>query len=73
MELPIVFNNRYQLVKKIGEGRLSEVYQAQDMAALSPRALSVLGYDSTLGKIVMFGGYNGTFTNSNIYLPLVVK
>ncbi len=32
MELPIVFNNRYQLVKKIGEGGLAEVYQAQDMA-----------------------------------------
>lgn len=32
MELPVVFNNRYQLVKKIGEGGLAEVYQAQDMA-----------------------------------------
>jgi hypothetical protein len=32
MELPVVFNNRYQLIKKIGEGGLAEVYQAQDMA-----------------------------------------
>lgn len=32
MNLPVVFNNRYQLIKKIGEGGLAEVYQAQDMA-----------------------------------------
>ncbi|MDM8520979.1 protein kinase [Anaerolineales bacterium HSG6] len=32
MKLPVVFNNRYQLIKKIGEGGLAEVYQAQDMA-----------------------------------------
>lgn len=32
MQLPVVFNNRYQLIKKIGEGGLAEVFQAQDMA-----------------------------------------
>jgi serine/threonine-protein kinase len=32
LQLPVVFNDRYQLIKKIGEGGLAEVYQAQDMA-----------------------------------------
>ncbi|MEM7348433.1 MAG: protein kinase, partial [Chloroflexota bacterium] len=32
MELPVIFNDRYQLIKKIGEGGLAEVYQTQDMA-----------------------------------------
>jgi serine/threonine-protein kinase len=32
MELPIIFNNRYQLNKKLGEGGLAEVYLAQDLA-----------------------------------------
>ena len=32
MELPIVFNNRYQLNSNLGEGGLAEVYKAQDLA-----------------------------------------
>lgn len=32
MQLPIIFNDRYQLIKKIGEGGLAEVFQAHDMA-----------------------------------------
>ncbi len=32
MKLPIVFNNRYQLHTKLGEGGLAEVYLAQDLA-----------------------------------------
>jgi serine/threonine-protein kinase len=32
MQLPIVFNDRYQLNKKLGEGGLAEVYLAQDLA-----------------------------------------
>lgn len=32
MELPVIFNNRYQLIRKIGEGGLAEVYQAEDMS-----------------------------------------
>jgi hypothetical protein len=42
MELPVVFNDRYQLVKKIGEGGLAEVYQAQDMALGRMVAVKVL-------------------------------
>ena len=32
MQLPIVFNDRYQLNSKLGEGGLAEVYLAQDLA-----------------------------------------
>lgn len=42
MELPVIFNDRYQLVKKIGEGGLAEVYQAQDMALGRMVAVKVL-------------------------------
>ncbi|MBN1994788.1 MAG: protein kinase [Anaerolineae bacterium] len=42
MELPVVFNDRYQLVKKIGEGGLAEVYQAQDMSLGRMVAVKVL-------------------------------
>ena len=42
MELPIIFNDRYQLIKKIGEGGLAEVYQAQDMALERMVAAKVL-------------------------------
>src|SRR5512136_399691 len=42
MELPVIFNDRYQLVKKIGEGGLAEVYQAQDMALGRMIAVKVL-------------------------------
>lgn len=42
MELPVIFNNRYQLIKKIGEGGLAEVYQAQDMALGRMVAVKVL-------------------------------
>jgi serine/threonine-protein kinase len=42
MELPVIFNDRYQLVKKIGEGGLAEVYQAQDMSLGRMVAVKVL-------------------------------
>jgi serine/threonine-protein kinase len=42
MELPIIFNDRYQLIKKIGEGGLAQVYQAQDMALERMVAVKVL-------------------------------
>lgn len=42
MELPVIFNDRYQLIKKIGEGGLAEVYQAQDMALGRMVAIKVL-------------------------------
>lgn len=42
MQLPIIFNDRYQLIKKIGEGGLAEVYQAQDMALGRMVAVKVL-------------------------------
>ena len=42
MELPVIFNDRYQLTKKIGEGGLAEVYQAQDMALERSVAVKVL-------------------------------
>lgn len=42
MELPVIFNDRYQLIKKIGEGGLAEVYQAQDMALGRMVAVKVL-------------------------------
>ncbi|MCB0212345.1 MAG: protein kinase [Anaerolineae bacterium] len=42
MQLPIVFNDRYQLFKKIGEGGLAEVYQAQDMSLGRSVAVKVL-------------------------------
>lgn len=42
MELPIVFNDRYQLIKLIGEGGLAEVYQAQDLALGRMVAVKVL-------------------------------
>jgi len=32
MQLPIVFNDRYQLNRKLGEGGLAEVYLGQDLA-----------------------------------------
>jgi len=32
MKLPVVFNDRYQLNKKLGEGGLAEVYLARDLA-----------------------------------------
>lgn len=42
MELPVVFNDRYQLIKLIGEGGLAEVYQAQDLALGRNVAVKVL-------------------------------
>ncbi|MFN8459268.1 MAG: protein kinase [Anaerolineae bacterium] len=42
LQLPVVFNDRYQLIKKIGEGGLAEVYQAQDMALGRMVAVKVL-------------------------------
>ena len=42
MELPVIFNDRYQLIKKIGEGGLAEVYQAQDMSLERMVAVKVL-------------------------------
>jgi len=42
MQLPVVFNDRYQLFKKIGEGGLAEVFQAQDMSLGRMVAVKVL-------------------------------
>lgn len=42
MQLPVIFNDRYQLIKKIGEGGLAEVYQAQDMSLGRMVAVKVL-------------------------------
>jgi serine/threonine protein kinase len=42
LQLPIVFNDRYQLIRKIGEGGLAEVFQAQDMALGRLVAVKVL-------------------------------
>jgi serine/threonine-protein kinase len=42
MNLPVIFNDRYQLIKKIGEGGLAEVYQAQDMSLGRIVAVKVL-------------------------------
>ncbi len=42
MQLPVVFNDRYQLFKKLGEGGLAEVYQAQDMSLGRMVAVKVL-------------------------------
>lgn len=42
MQLPVVFNDRYQLFKKIGEGGLAEVFQAQDMSLARMVAVKVL-------------------------------
>ena len=32
MSEPIIFNNRYQILARLGEGGLAEVYRAQDVA-----------------------------------------
>lgn len=53
MELPVVFNNRYQLIKKIGEGGLAEVYQAQDMA---------------LGRMVAVKALRSQYTRDSAFL-----
>ncbi|MCG3212119.1 MAG: Serine/threonine-protein kinase PknD [Anaerolineae bacterium] len=42
MQLPVVFNDRYQLFRKIGEGGLAEVFQAQDMSLGRMVAVKVL-------------------------------
>ena len=42
MQLPIIFNDRYQLIKKLGEGGLAEVFQAHDMALGRMVAVKVL-------------------------------
>lgn len=42
MQLPVVFNDRYRLFKKIGEGGLAEVYQAHDMSLDRMVAVKVL-------------------------------
>ncbi|RME98733.1 MAG: serine/threonine protein kinase, partial [Chloroflexi bacterium] len=42
MQLPVIFNDRYRLVKKIGEGGLAEVFQAQDMSLDRLVAVKVL-------------------------------
>lgn len=42
LQLPTIFNNRYRLFKKIGEGGLAEVFQAQDMALDRTVAVKVL-------------------------------
>ncbi len=42
IQLPVIFNDRYQLFKKIGEGGLAEVYQAQDMSLGRMVAVKVL-------------------------------
>ncbi len=56
MQLPVIFNDRYQLIKKIGEGGLAEVYQAQDMALGRMVAVKVLRseYLSDPGFLVNF-------------------
>ncbi|MEW5956207.1 MAG: protein kinase [Chloroflexota bacterium] len=40
--MPVIFNDRYQLVKKIGEGGLAEVFQARDLALDRSVAVKVL-------------------------------
>jgi serine/threonine protein kinase len=47
MNLPIIFNDRYRLLKKIGEGGLAEVYQAQDMSLGRMVAVKVLRTEYT--------------------------
>ncbi len=42
LQLPTIFNNRYRLFRKIGEGGLAEVFQAQDMALDRMVAVKVL-------------------------------
>lgn len=42
MQLPVIFNDRYQLIKKLGEGGLAEVFQAHDMALGRMVAVKVL-------------------------------
>lgn len=47
MQLPIVFNDRYQLNSKLGEGGLAEVYLAQDLALGRPVAVKLLRHEYT--------------------------
>jgi len=47
MNLPVIFNDRYRLFKKIGEGGLAEVYQAQDMSLGRMVAVKVLRAEYT--------------------------
>lgn len=42
MQLPIIFNDRYQLNRKLGEGGLAEVYLAQDLALGRQVAIKLL-------------------------------
>jgi len=56
MKLPIIFNNRYQLNSKLGEGGLAEVYLAQDLALGRLVAVKVLRpeYTTTPNFLVRF-------------------
>lgn len=47
MRLPIVFNDRYQLNTKLGEGGLAEVYLAQDLALGRMVAVKILRSEYT--------------------------
>ncbi|RME70535.1 MAG: serine/threonine-protein kinase [Chloroflexi bacterium] len=47
MELPVIFNDRYRLYKKIGEGGLAEVFKAQDMSLGRVVAVKVLRREYT--------------------------
>ena len=42
MQVPIIFNDRYQLNTKLGEGGLAEVYLAQDLALSRMVAVKLL-------------------------------
>lgn len=47
MELPIIFNDRYQLNSKIGEGGLAQVYVSQDLTLARSVAVKLLRAEYT--------------------------
>ncbi|MCB0165679.1 MAG: protein kinase [Anaerolineae bacterium] len=72
MQLPVVFNDRYQLFKKIGEGGLAEVYQAQDMSLGRSVAVKVLRVQYTRDPAFLVNFHREAQSAAKLSNPYIV-
>src|SRR5262245_19625625 len=72
MQLPVVFNDRYQLFRKIGEGGLAEVFQAQDMSLGRIVAVKVLREQSTRDPTFLVNFHREAQSAARLSNPYIV-